>query len=168
MSSTSTRGCSDRRARVAAIALVVAGAGGCQRPSDPPEVQAARAAVQRYDDRLPAVYRTGDLGRLGDVASEAELTHVGAIVAGLAARGEWMSARLVDLRVAKARLTSPSQVLVDTVETWRYEHRTLSDPERPTTGRERTYEMTYQVGLHEGVWKVEHAGVDAERERREK
>ncbi len=160
----STRRCSEL-ARALAAALALLGAAGCQRVADPPEVQAARAAVARYNDRLPAVFRTRDQSLLGDAATEAETDRVGAIVAGLASRGEVMIARLEDTRVVSARAESPARAVVETVETWRYEHRAASAPERPVRAQERTYQMTYAVGLHEGGWKVEHAAVEAERAR---
>ena len=160
----STRSCSDLLAAVAALAVALCAA-ACQRQPDPPEVQAARAAVQRYDDRLPAAFRAQDQALLGDVATEAEADRVGAIIAGLARRREVMIARLVNLRQVNARAQSPEQVVIETVETWEYEHRPATDPERALTSQERTYEMTYQVGLHDAVWKVEHAAVRAEHAR---
>ncbi len=160
----STRRCSEIVRAVAAV-LALLGAAGCQRASDPPEVQAARAAVARYNDRLPAVFRARDQSLLGDAATEAESDRVGAIVAGLASRGEVMIARLEDTRLVSARAESPTQATIETVETWRYEHRAASAPERAVRAQERTYEMTYAVGLHDGAWKVEHAAVRAERAR---
>src|SRR5512133_38313 len=105
----STRRCFDL-VPAALCALAILGGAGCQRASDPPEVQGARAAVARYNDRLPAVFRTRDQSLLGDAATEAETDRVGAIVAGLASKGEVMIARLVDTRVVSARVSTPSQV----------------------------------------------------------
>lgn len=118
--------------------------------------------MARYDDRLPAAFRSRDQSLLGGSASQAEADRVGAIIAGLASRGEVMIARLSDLRVERARVQSAEQVVIDTVETWQYEHRSANDPGRPVAAQERTYEMSYQVGLHRGVWQVTHAAVNDE------
>jgi hypothetical protein len=118
--------------------------------------------VARYDDRLPAAFRSRDQSLLGDSASEAETDRVGAIIAGLASRGELMIARLSDLRFERARVQSPEQVVVETVETWQYEHRLATDPDRPVASQARTYRMSYQVGRHRGAWQVEHAAVNDE------
>ncbi len=160
MSPTCTRSCCSSGVFGLSFAALLALA--CQRPEDRPEVQAARAAVFRYDERLPAAFRAQDQSLLGDAAGEAETDRVGAVIAGLAKRGEVMIARLVDLRVERAHVKLEDLVVVDTVETWRYEHRRAKEPDRPVPPKERTYRMSYQVGRRGTGWQVKSATTSEE------
>ncbi len=158
MSSMCTRASSERRPpRAVTILLLALAAAACQRPNDPPEVQAARATVLRYNDRLPLAFRTGNQAVLGDVAEEAEAGRVGALVTELASRGQVMFARLLDLKIESAKMLGPNAVLVETAEAWTYEHRKLDDRDRPVEPARVTYRMSYQVSRESGAWRVQVA-----------
>jgi hypothetical protein len=149
--------------RLALLAVAVAAA-ACQRSDDPPDVQAARAAVTRYNERLPTAFRTRDVSMLGDAASEAEADRVSTVIAGLTARGEVMIARLVRTRVERARLQDDGLALVDTDELWEYEHRPIAFADREAPRKARRYRMQYQVGRSGSGWRVLSARVVDEKD----
>lgn len=151
-----------RRASWIAAALAVAFGSACQRHADNPDAQAARAAVARYNQALVEAFRTMEQDRLVHVATEAEVSRVGAVIAGLMAQGKVMQARQVDSRVEEVKVLAPDLAEVLTRESWSYEHRTLADRDRPAELKRVTYRMSYQVKKKDAAWLVQHAQVREE------
>lgn len=158
----STRSCCERALRAAALAVLVAA--GCQREAEAPDAYAARTAVTRYNQALVEAFRTRDQERLAAVASEAERSRVGAIIAGLLVQGRVMLARQTEERVEKVVPRGPDLFEVDTVESWAYEHREATSPEAQAPRKTLTYAMAYEVRRTGDAWVVQHAETREERQ----
>lgn len=152
----STRSCCKASVAVLVLASALLGA-GCQRHAETPEEHAARTAVVRYNQALVEAFRTRAEEKLVGVASEAERSRVGAIIAGLLSQGKVMMARQSSQKVEKVRRLKDDLISVETLETWQYEHRAFRDPNAPAEGKTITYRMEYQVRRVSEGWIVQHA-----------
>jgi hypothetical protein len=155
-----TRSCSSTRFGTAVLSAVALAA--CSRERISPEEQGAQATVRRYDEALVQAYRTGNAELLADVAEPEEVKRVATLIATLAERGEVMEARQTEFHVlgVTVNLREKAVTLVDVVETWRYEHRSLADRDAVVPAKTATYRLAYDL-THDGgrfkVWQiVEH------------
>jgi hypothetical protein len=144
-----------------AAALLALAAGGCHRERGSPDEQAARAAVARYNERLVEALRSGSSAPLREVARPEELARVDGLLASLAADGKVMRARQTDSRVLFVTVNSRRDgvTLVDTAESWEYEHRALARPDAPAAVKRARYRLQYEL-LRQGGGFVVHQVVD--------
>jgi len=147
----STRSCS-RTLWLGALLLAVAA--GCSPIRESVAIHSARTAVTRFNEAAVEAYHSGRTDGLARVATSSGSAWVQAVIDGLAARGQFMVARPLELRVESARLVKPDLVEVETVETWSYEHRSRARPDEPAPARTVTYTMAYQVQRREAGWLV--------------
>jgi hypothetical protein len=129
---------------------------GCQRERLPPDEHAARTAVTRYDEALVLAYRSGRADVLRDVAVPEEVERVAGIIEALAREGRYLEARQPELRFLGTTINAkPDGVsLVNTVETWTYEHRSLSSRDSPTPIKRAKYRLEYDLVRRDGRFVV--------------
>ncbi len=136
---------------LAAVALS-AFAAGCS--SDGRE---AERAVRGYNEAAILAYRTRDLSRLREVATEKEWGKVVVLVDLKTANGLVLESELLSLEVTRTARPSPDLLHVATRERWRYHDRPLR-PGRPP-GDVFVADMTleYELVREDGRWKLDSA-----------
>jgi hypothetical protein len=147
----------DPRPRAALRLLLFALAlSGCQRERISADEHAARTAVVRYNEALVLAYRGGRADVLRDVAGPEEVDRVASVVESLARQGRFMEARQTECRFLGTTLNPrPDGVtLVNTVETWAYEHRPLAERERAVPAKQARYRLEYDLVRREGRFVV--------------
>ena len=143
--------------RVALPALLAALAlAACQRERLSADEHAARTAVLRYNEALVLAYRSGSADVLRDAAAPAEIERVGGIIRSLAADGRFLEARPPEIRFLFTTINpKPDGVtLVNTVETWTYEHRSLAARDTPVPQRRLKYRLEYDLVRRDGGFVV--------------
>jgi hypothetical protein len=160
-----------RSGSLAAAVLALIAPAGCARDRLSADEHAARTAVVRYNESLVQAYRTGNRELMRDVAALEEVERIGNIVASLAAAGRTMEARQTGFRVLGVTINEREDgvTLVETLETWTYEHRALADRDRPAPAKEAKYRLAYNLVRAGGRFVVhrivEHELPPGERER---
>lgn len=148
-----TRSCFKGLGAVAAILGLVA----CGRLAETSDQRAARAAVTRYARALVDAYRAAKPEILQPVAGAPEVARVRRVISALAERGEFMEARPPKLRFIKIDVQPGPWAMVETEETWEYEHRALSDRARATGPKKARYRVLYRLQRQGGGWLVDQA-----------
>jgi hypothetical protein len=138
-------------ALLAALALAA-----CQRERLSADEHAARTAVLRYNEALVLAYRSGNVGVLRDAAVPVELERVDGIIRSLAAEGKYLEARPPEIRFLFTTVNPrPDTVtLVNTIETWTYEHRSLAARDAPAPSRRAKYRLEYDLVRKDGGFVV--------------
>ncbi len=156
---------------LAAAVLALIAPAGCARDRLSADEHAARTAVVRYNETLVQAYRTGNRELMRDVAALEEVERIGSVVGSLAAAGRTMEARQTGFQVLGVTINPREDgvTLVETLETWIYEHRDMADRDRPAPAKEAKYRLAYNLVRAGGRFVVhrivEHELPPGERER---
>jgi hypothetical protein len=128
----------------------------CQRERISADEHAARTAVVRYNEALVLAYRSGRADVMRDVAVAAEVDRADGIIRSLASDGRYMEARQTEVRFLSTTINPrPDGVtLVNTVETWAYEHRSLAARDAPAPAKRAKYRLEYDLVRREGRFVV--------------
>jgi hypothetical protein len=128
-------------------ALILAGF-ACTRADDPLKI------VRAYNDAVILAHRTGDTGRLAEVAGEREAGLVSVLVMTKRGAGLVMEATLERLQVLDSRKTVPGSLIIETSEQWRYYDRPLKPGSSPGQTIEAAMKVQYECERTGTAWKV--------------
>lgn len=127
----------------------------CRPASEPVDSYLGRVAVTRYNQALVQAYRAQRADLLQDVATAAEISRVGAFIAGLSRDGRFMVATQISFHVDVTATPNERRMTVDTVEEWSYEHRELATPASPAATKTVTYRLRYELQRNGARWKTD-------------
>ena len=134
-----------RRPLVLAPALILLACSGAA--GEPP--------VRAYDAESIRAYRTGDVSRLHQVATAAELRRLAALIDLKTAAGLALESKLERLEVTGSERAGGSELRVRTREEWRYGDRAVRPGASPGPLIHAEMEMEYRLVLGSGQWKVD-------------
>lgn len=112
--------------------------------------------MRAYNEAAIVAYRTHDLSRLSEVATDRETRKVLALVDLRSSNRLVLESELQSLEVADVQRPGPDLMAVRTRERWRYRDRPL-DPGKPQ-GTVFVSDMTLEYGILQqgaGQWKVD-------------
>ncbi len=145
----------DSLAAALAAALLSAAAGCGPAPRSPLD-QALIAAVQRYNEVLPAAYARANAGALGAVATPGEQQRVEDLIGFLAQGRSIMDARQESFALrGHAREEGPDRASLEVTEVWWYRHVVPATGEVKQAPRRVRYGNRYELVRVEGRWLVD-------------
>ena len=122
-----------------------------------PDRREAERAVRAYNQAAILAYRTGDLSRLRQVATEKEWRKVLVLVDLKTSNGLVLESQLDSLQVTSVARPGPDLLRVVTRERWRYHDRPLQ-PGRPAgTVFLADMSLQYDFVRQDGKWKLDQA-----------
>ncbi len=120
-----------------------------------PDAGGALKAVRGYNKALIAAYSRNEIDPLREYAGEKELGKVQHLIEGFAAQGLLMEADLKRMRVQKIERWGRDNVVVSTMERWRYRRVYVKTGIEQKQWTEIDYHMMYTMTREDGrTWKV--------------
>ncbi|HEY6009511.1 MAG TPA: hypothetical protein VIU40_14395 [Geobacteraceae bacterium] len=118
------------------------------------ENREAQRLVRAYNDAVIQAYRSGDTGRLADVAGDRELRIITTLLDVKRSAGLVLEATLESLQVTGVEKAGAGDMTVETQERWSYQDRSLAPGAPPGRLIRADMAMRYSCAREGGKWKV--------------
>jgi hypothetical protein len=122
--------------------------------SQEPDASSVVRAVRNYNSALMLVYHRNDASLIRSFAADRELVKITQFLAELARNNITMSAVLRTITVEHMEKWGPDNFIVDTSESWDYDHRNRETGRQIKKMAGAVHRMRYTMIREQGSWKV--------------